>query len=128
MRHKGGEQRKMSQPIRGFAAGITDSVGAEAVNRIAGREALLGRICKLAKAEAAERSLRVNKLSIHAAWSHEYDEQTGVIVDIDVTASDEDRFSYWEALNERLDELAASLSQPDRDWLQSDLSLTVVRS
>ncbi len=128
MRHDGGEERVMGQPPRGVVEVIADSISTQAAKRIAGREEVVVRICELARAQAAKRNLRVNEISVHAAWSHEYDENTGVVVDVDVTASDEDRFSYWEALNERLDELAASLPQNDSDWLQSELSLTVIRA
>ncbi len=128
MRHEGGDKRVMGQPPRGLVESIADSISAQAAKRIAGREEVVERICELAGAQAAKRNLRVNEISVHAAWSHEYDENTGVVVDVNVTASDEDRFSYWEALNERLDELAASLPQNARDWLESEVSLTVIRA
>lgn len=128
MQHEGGEERVTGQPPRDVVESIADSISAQAAKRIAGREEVVGRICEVARAQAAKHNLRVNEISIHAAWSHEYDENTGVVVDVNVTASDEDRFSYWEALNEGLDELAASLPQNDCDWLQSELSLTVIRA
>jgi len=127
MRRKGAEQRKINHSIPGVPQ-IFDTIGAEVAKRIAGREQILRRVYELAQSEAAERGVKVKRVSIHPAWSREHVEKTGVVVDVDVVASSDERFSYWEALSESLCELADSLRPADGNWLQKELSLTVIRS
>jgi hypothetical protein len=128
MPHKGSQQRKLNQPLQGPTQKVAGTISAEAARRIAGREEILRRICELARSEAVQRGVQVNQVNIHPAWSHEYKEQAGVVVDVDVTASNDDRFSYWDALREGVDELAASLPPADRSWLESELSLAIIRA
>jgi hypothetical protein len=97
------------------------------LRRIAGREAIVARICQLAESTAGH-SVRVHRIMVRAEWSHEYDERTGVVVDVEVTASNQCRFSYWEELINRLDEIAASLAPVDQSWLDREVSLTVIRA
>src|SRR5579864_1932855 len=127
MRRKGGEQRKVNHLIPSRPQRI-DTPGTEVGQRIAGREEILERVCELAQSQAAKQRVEVKKVGIRPAWSHEYDEKTGVVVDVDVVASNDERFSYWEALGESLAELADTLPSVDANWLQKELSLTVIRS
>lgn len=97
------------------------------LRRIAGRQAIVARICQLAESTGGH-SVRVHRIMVRAEWSHEYDDRTGVVVDVEVTASNECRFSYWKELNNRLDEIAASLAPADKSWLDREVSLTVIRA
>jgi hypothetical protein len=128
MQHQSGEQRKIGKPIEGLPERIADATSSEAARRIAGREEILRRLCELAESAAREHGAQVKKVSIRPAWSHEYDERTGVVVDVDVIASDDTRFAYWEALNECLDKLAELLPAVDRNWLENEVSITVMRN
>jgi len=65
---------------------------------------------------------------VRAEWSHEYDDRTGVVVDVEVTRVKRVPFSYWKELNNRLDEIAASLAPADKSWLDREVSLTVIRA
>jgi hypothetical protein len=126
MRRQSGEQRNISGPGRRDPE-IVNVAGVEAARRIAGRDAIVARVCKLAESKAGN-GIRVRRVRVRPAWSHEYDERTGVVVDVEVSASDDNRFSYWEALNKSLDALGETLSPADRSWLDSEVSLTVIRS
>jgi hypothetical protein len=44
---------------------------------------------------------RTAALSPEPAWSHEYDEHNGVVIDIEIKADPDKRFSYWDALSEQ---------------------------
>jgi len=68
---------------------IAEAISFEAKKRIAGREEILRRLGELAESAAREYSAQIKKISIRPAWSHEYDERTGVVVDVEAIASDD---------------------------------------
>jgi hypothetical protein len=122
------KQRKPSTPIEAFPENLVGAVSAETAKRIAGREEILIRFRQMAESAAMQHGTRVVRVNIRPTWSHEYEERSGVAVDLDVVASDEARFAYWEALDECIDKLAQSLPLADRNWLENEVSLTVIRS
>jgi hypothetical protein len=128
MQHRTGQQRKINKPLNRRPEKIADTISSESAKRIAGREEIVGRLFELAEAAAREHGIEVKKVSLRPAWSHECDERTGVALDVDVIASDDARFFYWEALNERLEKLGQSLPSVDREWLDNEVSTTVMRS
>ena len=59
---------------------------------------------------------------------HESDEQTGIVIDVEVKATAAERFFYWDAVCERLHQLEASLSPEEQRFLNDDIAFIVSRS
>ena len=93
-----------------------------------GHEKLAQTIGSLARKEAQAHGLALLKIDIRPAWSHESNEQTGIVIDVKVKATAPERFSYWDAVCERLHQLEASLSPEEQRFLNDDIALIVSRS
>lgn len=107
---------------------LIESVSPEAARRLSGHESTVQAVCSLAKEEAQARGLSLLKIEVRPAWSHEYDERTGIVIDVEIRASSDERFSYWDAVGERLNELAESVPSEERCFLNDEVSLIVNRS
>src|SRR5713101_1322312 len=93
----------------GLSATVIETITPEAVERLKGHERIVQEVCSLAKEEAQARGLSILRIDVRPAWSHEYDERTGIVIDVEIRASSDERFSYWDAVCERLNELEESL-------------------
>lgn len=102
-------------------------IAPEARLRMKGREALVSRVCEVAEGIAHGRGLPTSGIRVRPAWSHEYDDATGIVVEITLQASSEARFAYWEALGQAVDALAISLPPEQLRFLNADVSLIVKR-
>ena len=58
----------------------------------------------------------------------EYEERTGVVIDVEIKATTDERFSYWDAVCERLNELEESVPPEERCFLNDEVSFIVNRS
>ncbi len=108
--------------------GLAETLDPEAVRRLAGHERIVREVCTFAKEEAQSRRLMLLRIEIRPTWSHEYEDHSGVVIDTEIQATTEERFSYWDAMCERLNELADALSPEDRQFLNGNVSLIVTRS
>ncbi len=113
---------------RGLSPTLTETIAPEAARRLGGHESTVQAVCSLAKEEAQARGLSLLKIEVRPAWSHEYDERTGIVIDVEIRASSDERFSYWDAVCERLNELAESVSPEERCFLNDEVSFIVNRS
>jgi hypothetical protein len=95
----------------------------EAARRLSGHENLVQKICALAREEAQARGLSILRIDVRPAWSHEYDEHTGIFIAVEITAVTEGRFSYSDALCERLNQLAEMLPPEERRFLNDEIFL-----
>lgn len=62
------------------------------------------------------------------AWSHEYDEHTGIVIDVEIHATADERFLYWDAVCARFNQLEESLSPEEISFLTDEISFIVDRS
>jgi hypothetical protein len=83
---------------------------------------------KLAQEEADARGLTIKKIDVRPAWSHEYDTRSGVVIDVGIKSTAEERFAYWDAVCERIYQLEGALSAEARNYLINDVSFIVSRS
>ena len=104
------------------------TIDPEAARRFRGHERIVQEVCSLAKEEAQARRLTLLCIDVRPAWSHEYDERTGIVIDVEIKASSDERFSYWDAVCERLNELEESLPPEERCFLNDEISFIVNRS
>lgn len=105
-----------------------ETVTPEAVQRLHGHESIAQQVCSLAKEEAQARGLALLQIDVRPAWSHEYDEHTGVVIDVEIKATSDERFSYWDAVCERLNKLAESVPPEERCFLNDEVFLIINRS
>lgn len=97
----------------------------EAARRLAGREKLVDKLISLAEQEVSARGMSSLKVTVRPAWSHEYEEHTGIVIDLGVKANAEERFSLWESVCEQMDQLQDSLPEEESRFLIDEVSLIV---
>lgn len=102
-------------------------ISPEAERRFKGHERVVQKALSLAEKEAQARRISLLKIEVRPAWSHEYEERTGVVIDVEIKATPEERFSYWDAVCEKLDQLEDSLPPEERRFLNDDISFVVSR-
>jgi hypothetical protein len=117
-----------SIPEAVLSARISVEVSPEAAKRIQTHEPVVKSVVAIAEEEAQDRNLNVLYIKIRPAWSHEYEEHTGVVVEVKIRASTEERFSYWEAVSDQLNQLASGSPSQELRFLNEDLSFIVRRS
>ncbi len=64
---------------------------------------------------------------VRSAWSHEYEDKTGIVIDVEIKGSNEERFSLWDSISVKLDHLADTLNKEEQVFLINDVSVVVVR-
>jgi hypothetical protein len=104
-------------------AGIDPSVR----KAFSGHLKVLLRIRESIQKEAKAYGVRIRNVDIRPSYSHEDEDNSGVLVEVWVEADSQKRFSYWETLSKRVDSLANSLPPKDRDFLNRSLSVIVSR-
>lgn len=57
---------------------MAETTDPEAARRFSSHESLEQEVCALVKEEAQTRGLALLRIDVRPAWSHEYDEHTGV--------------------------------------------------
>ncbi|MBI3798979.1 MAG: hypothetical protein HY268_18695 [Deltaproteobacteria bacterium] len=107
---------------------MTETIDPEAARRFRDHERIVYEVCSLAKEEAQARGLVLLRVDVRPAWSHEYDERTGIVIDVEIRASSDERFSYWDAVCERLNQLEDLLSPEEQRFLNDEVSFIVSRS
>jgi len=112
----------------GLSSILAETIAPEAARCFRGHERIVQEVCSLAKEETQARGLVLLHIDVRPAWSHEYDERTGIVIDVEIRASSDERFSYWDAVCERLNELEETLSPEDRCFLNNEVSFIVNRS
>lgn len=105
-----------------------ETIDPDAAQRFRGHEKIVREVCSLAKEEARACGLALLRIDVRPAWSHEYDERTGIVIDVEIRASSDERFSYWDAVCERLNELEESVPPEERCFLNDEISFIVNRS
>lgn len=105
-----------------------ENFSTEATRRLSGYERVIQELFSISKKEAYARNIPILIVDVRPAWSHEYKENSGVVVDIEIKGSAEERFSLWDAICERIDQLKDSLSQEEWQFLTDEISFIVRRS
>ena len=79
----------------------------------------------VAEQEASARGISLLKIDVLPAWSHEYEERSGVVIQVEVRSTDEQRFGFWEGMSERMDSLQDTLAPEENDFLTDEISVIV---
>jgi hypothetical protein len=68
-------------------------------------------LCTLATQEAKTRGLALRKIEIRPAWAYESEQQSEIVIDVEILSTTDAQFAYWDAVYERIHQLEATLSQ-----------------
>jgi len=100
-----------------------------AQERLCGHALLAEKVYSIIK-EEAKRADVSPRIVVRPSWSHEYEDQTGVVIEVEIAASDEKRFNLWDTISLRLDALldSTSLSEEEQSFLTNKLSVIVTQS
>jgi len=104
---------------------VQPQISDESARRLRGHEKLLENLVFVAEQEASARGISLLKIDVLPAWSHEYEERSGVVIQVEVRATDEQRFGFWEGMSERMDSLQDTLAPEENDFLTDEISVIV---
>jgi len=103
--------------------GITD----EAKKRLAGREHLQEKLLFIVEKEVSGLNATLKRLAFRPGWSHEYEDQSSVVIEVEIANNDNLRFTLWDAISFRLDALLDSLTREDQAFLANNVSVVVTQ-
>jgi hypothetical protein len=92
------------------------------------QEKLANTICTLSTQEAKTRGLVLRKIEIRPAWAYESDQQSEIVIDVEIQSTADEQFAYWDAVYERIHQLEATLSQEEQRFLNDAVFFIVNRS
>jgi hypothetical protein len=104
------------------------SISPEARRRLKGHEKLVYTICALSTQEAKTRRLALRKIEIRPAWAYESDQQSEIVIDVEIRSTADEQFAYWDAVYEQIHQLEATLSQEEQRFLNDAVFFIVNRS
>ena len=102
-------------------------VTAKAERRSQGYEKLLEELYIIIQDETRNADIPLTQIEVLANWSHEYVDETGIVIYIEIRGSSDDRFALWDALALRFTELEATLPDDERNFLMNNVSIEVER-
>jgi hypothetical protein len=91
--------------------------------RLIGRTSLMRQICSLIKEEidTFQTSARIR---VRPAWSHEYENRSGIVIDVEANVDDDRRFLLWDAISTKVAALS-NLSEADQSFVNDNISVFV---
>src|SRR5713226_615226 len=89
----------------------------EAERRLGKHNRLLGSLISAIETEALKRHIAITKLTVHPAWSHEYEENSGIVINTEIKGNAEERFALWDAVSEKTEKLQAFFDPEDGKFL-----------
>jgi len=118
----------LSSPAQTEAANLkqtTVEIVEEAKRRLQGHEDLIAQVHSIVKEEAARLNVVINGIIVRPAWSHEYQDLTGVVIEVKMTEHKDQRFALWDSISSKLDSLLDSLTSEERAFLTDNVSVVV---
>ena len=102
-------------------------IAPEAERRILGYEWLMQYLYEIVYDEMQRQRVSLRQLEVRPAWSNEYDDTTGVVIDVSIEGSVEQRFALWEVISSKIEALEAYMRPGDREFFTSSVSIIVNR-
>ena len=99
----------------------------EAKKRLAGHENLARGLYELIEKQASDRKIPVRKIAVLPAWSHEYEERTGIVIEAEIEGTTDERFSLWDTVCEQIGKPQKSLPEKESRFLSQDIFFVVSR-
>ena len=111
MKDKLQKRDRGSAEYHGQCSSASLEVVDEAKKRLAGHEILARRLYELIEKQALHRKIPVRKIAVLPAWSHEYEERTGIVIEAEIEGTTDERFSLWDTVCEQIGKLQKSLPE-----------------
>ena len=102
MKDKLQKRDRGSAEYHGQCSSASLEVVDEAKKRLAGHEILARRLYELIEKQALHRKIPVRKIAVLPAWSHEYEERTGIVIEAEIEGTTDERFSLWDTVCEQI--------------------------
>jgi len=102
-------------------------ISSDAQGRLSGYASLAEQVYSVIKIEAKRYDVSPI-VAVRPSWSHEYEDRTGVIIEVQIKGDSEKRFNLWEAISSRLDDILDSISEKEKSFLTDSLSVIVNQS
>jgi len=98
-----------------------------AQERLSGYGMLAEKVYAVIKGEA-KRADVLPSIVVRPSWSHEYEDRTGVVIEVEIKGDTEKRFNLWDAISSKLDAFLDSISAEEQSFLTDKLSVIVNQS
>ena len=102
-------------------------ISPDAQERLSGYASLVGKVYSVIKSEAKRYDV-FPIVAVRPSWSHEYEDRTGVVIEVEIKGDSEKRFNLWDAISAKLDDLLDSISEDEKSFLTARLSVIVNQS
>lgn len=119
------------EPVASSAAetaSISAQISTDAERRVAKHKGLVGRLVSTIVTEAKKLDIRLLKVTVTPAWSHEYEETNGVVMEAEIKGNADERFLLWDSVGERIGVLQDLVGDTERQFLTEQVSFVVTRS
>jgi hypothetical protein len=105
----------------------TMEIASEAKERLSDHKTLATKLYRLIEQRASALKIPMRKIVVLPAWSHEYEDRTGVVIDVEIDGSADQRFSLWDAVCDEMVRLEESLPKKESRFLSDQISFVVNR-
>ncbi len=106
---------------------ITPEITDEAKRRLADREYLQEKLHSIMEEEASGLNISLKRIAVRPGWSHEYEDLSGVVIEVEMAGNDDQRFVLWDAISFRLDALLDSLTPDEQAFIANNVSVVVTQ-
>ncbi len=102
----------------------TIEVTDDAKQRLANHEVLARKIYSVI-CEQLNAFQSIAKIRVRPSWSHEYDDETGIVIDVELKVDSELRFLLWDVISAKVSDLR-NISDDDRAFIQNNISINLI--
>lgn len=116
-----------SEPPKAQRQRVALDITDEANRRLASHEDLKEQLVSIVEESALELNVPLKRIAVRPGWSHEYEDTTSVVIDVEIEGTDNQRFSLWDVTCEKIDELRDLLPVEEVHFLTNEISIVVGR-
>jgi hypothetical protein len=111
------------QPNIELLLGPAIEVLAEGKRRLKGFEKISERVYAIIREQLKPYQTQAT-VKVRPAWSHEYEDFSSVVIDIEIVGNDDRRFLLWDSISTKIEGL--NTSQDERSFLENNVSVNVI--
>jgi hypothetical protein len=122
----GAPKQNVVQSEASFAE-LPIDISPAAQERISGNKSLVATVFGVIKEEVKHAAV-LPTITVRPAWSHEYEDLTGIVIEVEIEGDTEKRFTLWEAISSKLDALLDTISSEEQSFLTDNITVIVNQS
>jgi hypothetical protein len=111
------------QPNIELLVGPAIGVLAEGKRRLKGFEKISERVYAIIREQLKAYQTQAT-VKVRPAWSHEYEDSSSVVIDIEIVGNDDRRLLLWDSISSKIEGL--STAQDERSFLENNVSVNVI--